>query len=110
MNRGDILPGATYYVGAGCGVPHGFRPIRFRVTKVDDRPGWEGMAWLSGYELATDDTPVENRTIYVITDGLVLCAGKPGPVPPPRRRPTNAGPARIPRPRTSPETTPGRTR
>lgn len=63
-------PGEDYYVGAACGVPHKFRPIYFRLVKVDHRPGWDGMLWLHGYELDAKGDASELRDIYVIADGL----------------------------------------
>jgi hypothetical protein len=68
----DIRPGDTYLVGAGCGVPHGFRPIRFRVVRVWDWPTWDGAVWMDGYELDDDGDAVERRTIYVLAAGLKL--------------------------------------
>lgn len=105
-------PGDVFYVGAGCGVPHGFRPIRFRVISVDARPTYDGMTWLDGYELDHTGRAVERRRIYVITAGLQHLQRPAEKATAPVRRPTNAGPARprIPRPRTSSETTTGRTR
>jgi hypothetical protein len=104
----ELIPGATYQVGAACGVPHGFRPIRLRLIRELPHGGWQGMTRLSGYELDARDQAVEERDIYVIAAGLELVA-----MPPPAgrvARPTNAGPARIPKQRTSPEPTTRRTR
>jgi hypothetical protein len=107
VNAGQLQVGATYQVGADCGVPHGFRPILFRLGHVDEKPTYEHMSWLDGYELDEHGKAVEQRRIYVITAGLQLLA----PPPPPVRRLSNAGPARIPRQRTAPvTTTSGRTR
>jgi hypothetical protein len=108
MTGPELIPGATYAVGAACGVPHGFRPIRLRLIHEMPHGGWEGMTRLLGYELDTHGDAVEQRDIYVIAAGLQLL-DMPATANPPAR-PTNAGPARIPRPRTSPETTTGRTR
>jgi hypothetical protein len=111
MTAPKPTPGAVYYVGQKCGVPHGFRPIWFRVISVDPRPTYPGMAWLEGYELGTDGRAVERRRIYVIADGLIPMPERRIAAQPARPgRWGNAGPARIPRPRTSPETSTGRTR
>src|SRR5688500_4711050 len=50
----QLEPKAVYRVGARCGVPHGFRPIEFRLTKVltpKDSHAYAGMAWLDGEEI-----------------------------------------------------------
>lgn len=95
MNRRDIKSGHVYQVGEACGVPHGFRPIYFRVGSVDPASTWEGMAWLSGYELDQAGRAVEHRRIYVIVAGLVDVTDTcPRPA---RRRPRNAGPSARPR-------------
>jgi hypothetical protein len=109
MTAPELIPGAIYRVGAACGVPHGFRPIRFRLAHVDEVVG--AGSHLVGYELDDRDHAVDHRTIYVITAGLRL-ESMPAAAALPRRRPTNAGPARIPQPRKSPEPTTrnGRTR
>lgn len=98
-------PGDIVRVGAGCGVPHCFRPIDFRLIRVQPGSTWEGMAFLDGYELDRRGAAVERRTVYVIVAGLRLVtpAALPVPAVAQRRRPTNAGPVRVPRPRTTPE-------
>lgn len=95
MTRKDIKPGHVYLVGADCGVPHGFRPIYFRVVSVDPKPTYDGMAWLEGYELDRRGLAVARRRIYVIAAGLVDVTDTcPRPA---RRRPRNAGPSARPR-------------
>lgn len=109
MTAPELIPGATYRLGAACGVPHGFRPIRLRLIREIDHNGWAGMARLLGYELDDRDHAIEERDVYVIAEGLELLRMPATATK--RARPVNAGPApRIPRPRTSPETTTGRTR
>jgi hypothetical protein len=106
----ELIPGATYYVGAACGVPHNVRPIRFRLVKPLPHGNWNGMARLLGYELDKRDHAVEERDIYVIAAGLELIQMPyTGPA---IRRPANAIPAaaRVPRPRTPSEPTTGRNR
>ncbi len=95
----ELVSGATYYVGAACGVPHNFRPIKFRVIRA-----WQKYidecCWLYGYELDDRGNAIAAREIYVITAGLQLIEEAP-PKPAARRRPTNAAPVRLPRQRTA---------
>lgn len=90
MNRDDIRPGRIYHVGADCGVPHGFRPIHFRVIAVGQESTWAGMAFLEGYELDRHGQGVARRRIYVIVAGLVDVTGT---YPRVARRPRNTPPA-----------------
>jgi hypothetical protein len=84
-----------------------------RYIRNQDWDCWTGMTCLEVREV--DEAGDQwrgiggNRMAYVAIAGLRLV--KPfQPATPPQRRATNAGPARIPRPRTSPEPTSGRTR
>lgn len=76
MNADDLEIGAIYHVGAGCGVPHTFRPITFLLTAVlhpADSYRYDGMDWLSGAEFnkhASGDRRWIVREIYVITAGI----------------------------------------
>lgn len=79
MIRDDIRTGRIYHVGADCGVPHGFRPIYFRVIRVDPKATYHGYAWLDGYELDGHGAAVERRSIFVIAAGLKPVGGRPAP-------------------------------
>lgn len=78
MNVDDLEIGATYHVGADCGVPHGDRPITFKLTAVlnpTDSYRYQGMNWLRGAEITYGTHGVDRyivREIYVITAGLQL--------------------------------------
>lgn len=48
----------------------GARALRFRVTKVDQRPTYLGWVWLSGYVLGERSVAVEKREIFVCRAGL----------------------------------------
>jgi hypothetical protein len=100
-----LRPGDIIHIGPGSGVA--CKHMYARLIRVNQWQAWDGMAWLDVREVAEDGPAwhaVEDvRMAYVAIAGLRLV--KPAaPVAPPVR-PTNAGPARIPRPRTSPETT-----
>lgn len=111
MNPDELQPGATYHLGAACGVPHTFRPIYLRFIRLLPHGGYTGMTRLEGYELDHRGDAVELRDVYAIAAGIRFVSPPAAPAPAARRRPTNTGPARIPRPRTSPDPiTPGRTR
>jgi hypothetical protein len=63
-------PGEVYHVGAACGAPHGFRPILFRLIRVDEHQTHSDAAWLDGYEITPKGEAIERRSIYVILAGL----------------------------------------
>lgn len=111
MNREDIQPGDVLHVTKAASVQF-VVPLLFRVIRVHDWPTYQGWVWLDGYQLSAKGDAVERRCIWVQFGGLQQ-VDKPSAPPaakPQRRRATNAGPARIPRPRTTTESTPGRTR
>jgi hypothetical protein len=114
MTPADIRPGRTYRIGRGCGVPYEWAPLTLRVIRITDAPRNGNNGWIEGYELDPTGRAVARREIYIgQVSGMQEQPAEPTPpaARPVRHRPTNAGPARIPRPRTSPETTtPGRTR
>ncbi len=84
---GDLLR-VTWNASVQFRVPILFRVARV-VTRVTDVPGW---LWLDGYELDATGRAVEQRSIYVQTNGLEW----PQTLPPqPARQPRNTSRARV---------------
>jgi hypothetical protein len=103
----DQWIGRVVLVAAPCGVQFADgRHLYLRVRHAWESKSWDGMAFLEGYVLdRTTGLATDRREVYVQVDGLQEVP-TPAPVV---RAARNAGPVRIPRPRTSPEpTTPTR--
>ena len=78
-----LVPGRTFLVGRAASPQFG-RAFPFRVTKVDDRPSYDGWAWLKGYVLdPATGLAVTEREIFVRTAGLeqTPAARRPGAAP-----------------------------
>lgn len=83
----QVTPAASPMFGnAYLGDDRGFL---FRVIRVQDIPTYGGWAWIDGYQLDDEGNAVESRTIYVMTEGLVLAEDPPPPGKRPPGRPRN---------------------
>lgn len=112
MNLDDIRAGDIYRVGRAAGVQFGFRPILFAVTRVrTDLSTYPDWINLDGYELDEQLLAVERRQIFVQYAGLEFVTARRTSQrerivrAAQRRNDQPAAAARIPRPRTSPEST-----
>ena len=64
-------PGDVVYVDKSASVQFaGAKGFNFRVVRVDDKPTYEGWAWINGYVLNTKGDAVAKRDIFVRPDGL----------------------------------------
>jgi hypothetical protein len=73
----QLTAGADLYIGASASCQFAGRPIRFRLTRVEDRMCDIGYVWLTGYELNAGGDAVDKREVYVIRAGLRAWAGQP---------------------------------
>jgi len=48
----------------------GMKALIFRVTRVDDRPTYDGWIWMRGYALNGQGEAADQRDIFVQTAGL----------------------------------------
>ncbi len=107
LRSGDII-----HIGPGCGCA--IRHMYAEFVRLNRWTAWDGMAWLDVREVdgAGDQWPAieKVRMAYVAIAGLRLVRKSGARAMSQRRRPANAGPAAVPRPRTAPESIPGRTR
>jgi len=70
-------PGDIVFVDKSASVQFaGAKGFNFRVVRVDEKPTYEGWAWLNGYQLNTVGDAVAKRDIFVRPEGL-----KPGTEP-----------------------------
>lgn len=72
-----LRAGADLYIGRAASVQFAGRPIRLRLTRVENRLCDNGYVWLTGYELDQAGNAVERREVYVMQAGLVPWAGQP---------------------------------
>jgi hypothetical protein len=67
---GWLAPGRTFLISRAASPQFG-TSFPFRVTKVDDRPSYNGWAWLKGYVLDPGTgLAVTEREIFVKLAGL----------------------------------------
>lgn len=64
--------GDVYALGTAASVQFGYRPILFRVIRVQTQPcdTYIGWVWLDGYELNQAGDAVERRSVFVQLAGL----------------------------------------
>jgi hypothetical protein len=111
-----LQPGDIIHIGPGSGCA--CKQMYARLVRVNQWQAWDGMSWLDVREVneaGPDWRPIEDvRMAYVAITGLRLVRRAADIHAETRataaRRRLNGGPALIPRPRTSPESTTGRTR
>jgi len=66
-----LQPGDVVYVGGAASCQFALSDINFRVIRVEEKPTYEGWAWVEGYQLSARGNAVERRTIFVRPEGLV---------------------------------------
>ena len=67
----ELFPGSEIHVGPAASVQFvGANAFNFRVIRVEEKPTYEGWAWLDGYQLNSDGDAVARRSIFVRPAGL----------------------------------------
>jgi hypothetical protein len=91
----EFRAGMVFHVTRAASVQF-LKPIFFRLIKVhEDWITYHGWIWLHGYQLDAKGEAVEQRTIFVRPEGLIVQNPPPVPAARPARRqrkPTSAAP------------------
>jgi hypothetical protein len=110
MTPGDLHPGDIIHIGPNAG--GAIRQMYARVIRVNPWPAWPGMAWLDVHESDAQGRVLEDeRMAYVRLTAIRMVRTAASQAAAARdqnaqaRRPRNDKQARVPRQRTSPETT-----